>query len=274
MEELYFLLFLAGLLGGFLAGLIGIGGGVIYIFILEMAFVELGIKEAELAQFTIANSIFAVFFASFSANITLIRLKQFYWRQILLVAVGSILSSLLMLHFVVNTSWFSRDKFNVVVIFLLVYMLVKTFIQTNKQQDNVELNDVKKPWYSLGGIAGGTIASLSGLGGGVVMVPIFHSFLRLDIKQAKAISLGVISVTALMMTISNFMEQPNSEISVASQGLIVYPVSLLVSVGVIISAPFGVKFAQKWSSKTISFIYLFFLSAFIIKKVFDFISLS
>ena len=36
MTLLYFLLFLAGLLGGFLAGLIGIGGGVIYVFVLEV----------------------------------------------------------------------------------------------------------------------------------------------------------------------------------------------------------------------------------------------
>ena len=32
---LYIFLLFAGLLGGFLAGLIGIGGGVIYIFVLE-----------------------------------------------------------------------------------------------------------------------------------------------------------------------------------------------------------------------------------------------
>ncbi len=187
---LYFLLFLAGIIGGFLAGLIGIGGGVIYIFILEMAFVQMGILDAELAQFTIANSIFAVFFASSSANITFIKLKQFYWRQILLVAVGSIITSLLMLKFVVNTSWFSREKFNIIVILLLLYMLAKTFFDVKKNIQSKELENIHKPYLTISGIAGGMIASLSGLGGGGVMMPLFTSFLKIDIKKAKAISLG------------------------------------------------------------------------------------
>lgn len=269
---LYFLLFLAGIIGGFLAGLIGIGGGVIYIFILELAFIQMGIMEVELAQFTIANSIFAVFFASSSANITFIKLKQFYWRQILLVAIGSIITSLLMLEFVVNTSWFSKDKFNVIIILLLLYMLVKTFFEVNQHTQRKELEEVKKPHFILSGIAGGMIASLSGLGGGVVMMPLFTSFLKLDIKKAKGISLGVISITALMMTLFNFFESHQSHVNTYSQGFIIFPVSLLVALGVIISAPLGVKFSQKWSSKTISWIYMFFLSLFIIKKIIDFLS--
>lgn len=264
---LYIFLLLAGLLGGFLAGLIGIGGGVIYIFVLEIIFMEMGILPQEIPQFTISNSIFAVFFASFSANISLIRLKQFYWKTILLVGIGSITISLFMLAFIVNTSWFSKDKFNWIVILILLYMLLKLLFQQRKETIEKELEEVKTRFFIMSGIAGGVISSISGLGGGVVMMPIFTSFLKLNIKKAKAISLGVICLTAFMMTLFNLFEQPISQVSVLSKGLIIFPVSLLLALGVIISAPFGVKFAQKWSSKRISIIYIIFLSLFLLKKI-------
>lgn len=264
---LYIFLLFAGLLGGFLAGLIGIGGGVIYIFVLEIIFIELGILPQEIPQFTIANSIFAVFFASLSANISLIRLKQFYWKTILLVGVGSIITSLFLLAFVVNTSWFSKDKFNWIVILILLYMLLKLLFQQRKETIEKELKEVKPSSFILSGIAGGMISSISGLGGGVVMMPIFTSFLKLNIKKAKAISLGVICLTAFMMTLFNFTQIPISKIPVFSKGIIIFPISLLLALGVIISAPLGVKFAQKWSSKRISIIYIIFLSLFLLKKI-------
>lgn len=263
---LYLALFVVGLLGGFLSGLIGIGGGVIYVFILEIVFIEMGILPQEIPQFTIANSMFAIFFTSLSANITLIKIKQFYLKTVLLIASGSIVTSLLVLEFVVNTSWFSKEKFNYILIVLLFYMLIRIFLEKQEIGFEKEIEQIKKPFWVISGMAAGCIASLSGLGGGIVMMPIFTSFLKLNIKKAKSISLGVICITALMITFSNFLEIPKSNVPTFSQGIIIFPVALLLSLG-IISAPLGVKFAQKWSSKTIKIIYIIFLTLFIVKKI-------
>ena len=75
------------------------------------------------------------------------------------------------------------------------------------ERDKKELEEIKKPFFLLAGVGGGMIASLSGLGGGVLMMPIFTSFLKIDIKKAKAVSLGVITLTALIVTIFNLFEQ-------------------------------------------------------------------
>ena len=69
-------------------------------------------------------------------------------------------------------------------IVLLVYMLVKIFFEQKKQEETKELEEIKKPFFLLAGVGGGVIASLSGLGGGVLMMPIFTSFLKIDIKKA------------------------------------------------------------------------------------------
>ena len=53
--------------------------------------------------------------------------------------------------------------------------------------------------FLIGG-AGGLVAALAGVGGGIVMVPAFVYFLGLDQKQAIATSLAVIVPTALVAT--------------------------------------------------------------------------
>jgi uncharacterized membrane protein YfcA len=50
------------------------------------------------------------------------------------------------------------------------------------------------------GGAGGLVAALAGVGGGIIMVPAFVYFLGLDQKQAIATSLAVIVPTAIVAT--------------------------------------------------------------------------
>jgi uncharacterized membrane protein YfcA len=53
------------------------------------------------------------------------------------------------------------------------------------------------------GALSGVIAALCGVGGGIVMVPLFVSFLGLDQKQAVATSLAAIVLTALLASLKN-----------------------------------------------------------------------
>ena len=78
-------LVLAGFAGGVLAGLLGIGGGIIYVVILPYALRDVGVSTEYLAPLTIANSIFGVLFASFATNYLNIRDKDFYLRESLWV---------------------------------------------------------------------------------------------------------------------------------------------------------------------------------------------
>lgn len=56
---------------------------------------------------------------------------------------------------------------------------------------------------ALCGIAAGLLAGLCGVGGGIVLVPAFVFFLRMDQKTAVATSLAVIIVTSLVGTVRN-----------------------------------------------------------------------
>jgi uncharacterized protein len=266
----YFFLFIAGFFGGFLAGLLGIGGGIVYITILPVIFAQYGLPDEQLVQFVVANSIFGTLFAALSGNITQLNEKNFFLREVLLVGLTAVISSLATLKFVVHTPWYSEEAFNVIVIFLLLFILFKTL-------KNVKLTrlvqDSKESVFKLllTGVAGGTIAALSGLGGGAIMVPLLNLGLKMDIKKAKSISLGVIFISAFCMTVFNMLEDASflSQEKFPHVGFIIFSIALPLGVGVVIGSPYGVKIGNKLTSKRIAYLFSLFICIVILSKLYD-----
>jgi uncharacterized protein len=266
-------LFISGLLGGFIAGLVGIGGGVIYIFIIPIALHYIGVPVSEIPQYTIANSFFAILFASTSANFMLVKLKLFYRKEVFIISILAIISSLLAREFIVNTPWYSIEVFNIVIILLLSYMLYATLLSAKKVYVT-PLDKLNKWKLSMVGLAGGTTAVLSGLGGGIVMIPILNTLMKIDIKKASSISSGVIMVSAFFVTIFNLIEEPANNFKFYNSGYIIFPIALILSLGVVIASPVGVKVARKLSSASISYIYASFLVIVILKKIIELLKIT
>ena len=268
----FILLFLMGLLGGFLAGLIGVGGGVMYILVLPYVLVNMGYPDSEIVQFTIANSLVGTMFAALSGNVALIIKKEFFWKEVLIVGFFGTVISLLVLQFIVQTDWYQRDKFNVVIILLMSFIVFRT-LKSNRTSDSE--NKEKKSTNGQLGVTGalaGSISALSGLGGGVVIIPILNLRLKQSMRKAKSISLGVIFITSMVMTISNLMTQPTVNIEGQNIGYVVWPLVLVLSFGVVIGSPYGVRIARKLSNRTISYIFVSFLGVVIIDKLIQLLS--
>lgn len=269
----FLFLFLAGLLGGFIAGLVGIGGGVIYIFIIPITLNYIGVPLQEVPQYTIANSIFAIFFASTSANYVLVRLKSFHYKEVFIIGFLGILSSYLTLSYIVNTPFYSIRIFNITIVLLLAYMLYTTLMSAKKVYIT-PLETLKRWKLAAIGLAGGGIASLSGLGGGIVIIPALNSLLKVDIKKASSISSGAIMITAFSITIINLFAEPLYAFDYYNSGYVIFPISLSIVMGVVIASPFGVRVSRKISSSAISYIYSVFLLIVIVRKMFELFILS
>jgi len=258
-------LLLAGIAGGFIAGLIGIGGGIIYVFILPEALLQMGCPTEYLPQAIITNSLAAIFFASMSANIQLWKHKNFYLRPVLLVGLSAVVTSWLTYHFIVISPWYNIRIFNLISIVLMLYMLWLT-LTSAKKQEGVDHTSINARQYLFAGVCGGIIAALSGLGGGIVIIPILNVILNLGIRKASSISSGAICISSLTMSLLAMSTGPDLGVE-WSVGYIMLPLVLLLAVGVIWASPFGVRTAQKISSTQISYIYAFILGVVIIKKV-------
>lgn len=266
---LYILLFIFGLLGGFFAGLIGIGGGVIYIFILPYLLGNFGVEGQEVVQYTLANSIFGTLFAALSGWFALWRKNEVYFRQTLILAFFAVVVSLLLLEFVVHTDFYQIREFNLVVVSLMLFIIYKTLRQSRFKN---QIDDSRKHAFgklALAGGSGGLVAALSGLGGGTIIIPILNIGLKMSMLKAKSISLGVIFVSSFALTVMNLLSTPTEQGVTYHTGYIIWPLALIMSLGVIIGSPLGVHVARKLNAQIITRIFIVFVVLVIIDKLYQ-----
>lgn len=252
-----------------MAGLIGIGGGLVYVFVLSEVFLLNEVPKESLPKVIIANSFFAIVFASFSSVISHFKNKEFYPKPIFTIFLGALIPSIIIQTLFVNKNKYDLKWFTVLFIILVFYLLLKTIFASNKNEGALDVSDIHYSKYLLTGALTGVVASLTGLGGGIVMMPILFSYYKLDYFKAKSISLGVIFCVAFTTTIINFFAE---SISVDGfLGLVHLPFGLVLAIAVFLSAPLGVKAAKKIGSKKVTLIYVIFLILFIVRKVWQLI---
>ncbi len=263
---IYFLLILGGLLGGFLAGLFGVGGGIIYVLVLPYALKEFGISGPELAHFTIANSLLATIFTAISALLRHSRNKNIFPRQSLILGISGGLTALLITIFVVEAPFFSMEVFNWVLLALLGYMLADLLIGSRKKESVGEFEERLAGYLPIG-FVGGFVSALSGLGGGIAVIPLVLKFQRSNIKEVASISMGFIATSALIVSLYNGMSKVNTESISGSFGFLVFPVTLTLVLGVVVGAQFGVLANKRLPEARIRYGFMVLLFLLIIWKL-------
>ena len=103
---------------------------------------------------------------------------------------------------------------------------------------------------TLTGLVAGGLSGLLGVGGGIVMVPLFRRWLGLPMKNAVATSLICVGCFAIPGTITHTIE-----------GGIDWRFAIWLTIGVVVGAPFGSKMALKMSDKKLQHVFGLFLAA-------------
>src|SRR6478736_916585 len=181
----YILLFALDSLGAFLAGLLGVGGGIIYIPILDYFLTKLGLTNDTLVKGILANSLFTIIFSGSVASYKQYRMKNFFPREILFTALPGVVSAVIMTYFIRTGTWYSKQAFNYVFVSMLLVIILRMFLAKSKSSESQE--GIVTPYqYSFTGLITGMVTALSGLGGGIVMTPIFTDGLKLSIKKSSS----------------------------------------------------------------------------------------
>ena len=116
-----------------------------------------------------------------------------------------------------------------------------------------EVATIKKSQNTLAvltGVFAGGLSGLLGLGGGIIMVPLFRRWLRLPIKNAVATSLICVGCFAVPGTITHALENG-----------IDWRFASWLTLGVVAGAPFGSKMTLKMSDKKLQRVFGLFLAA-------------
>ncbi len=263
--EILLLIFI-GLGGGILGGFLGVGGGIIFVPTIYAFYAGLTMQPSDFVNFVIANSLFLTFLNALTATSRQYRSGNIYLKESLVMGIAGIASALLFTILISFTTWYTKEKFSLFFTLLqipLIYRMyfnkkIKTQIPYNEQLDN------KKG--ILTGLFSGSISALSGLGGGIVTIPLLVGWLQQSVKKASSISQVVIVLNSLG-TLVFYMLRPTPEgfDMPFTIGLVSFPVVIPLGIGVILGSGYGVKLSHKVDPKWVKIVFLLLIIAVLIK---------
>lgn len=259
---------LFGAIGAFISGLLGVGGGIIFIPILDYYLQKAGIFGTELVKFTLANSFFVILFAGMIISLKQYRSDNFFLKPVIYTAIPGVVTSYIMTRLILEGNWYQQNQFKTVFLLMLIPMTIRMFMR----KDHIIVSHKAMPaWpiFSITGFFTGIITSLSGLGGGILMVPVFSDLLKLPIKTATSISTGVIPIFTLVLIIP-YMNAHAAIINPYQCGYIVFSLVAPLILSVIIISPLGVKTAHQMKSNHLRIIFASVASIIILKEIYTF----
>ncbi len=260
-----FILVLSGIVGGFIAGLLGLGGGIFYILILPIAMSWYGVPQDSSSAFIIANSLFGIAFASASSLVSDFNKFTLHWKESLYLGIPAVVLSLLTIRFIVQSNWYSIEIFNAFVILLMIFILIQMQIKRKVSSQDKKLS------FSQGAIGGGSagiISALSGLGGGIIIIPLLQIGFQQSRRKAKVISLVVIFLSSSFMTVQNLFSSAIAIETIQYQwGYIIPNIAIPLTIGVFIGSPLGVLLSAKMKDYYLNWFFSLFVLIVLIEKL-------
>ncbi|MBT9312381.1 sulfite exporter TauE/SafE family protein [Leptothoe kymatousa] len=225
---------MGGLTSGILAGLLGIGGGVLMVPLL--LFFGIDVDQAT------ATSLLAILVTATTGSIQNWRMGHLQPKQILLLAIpaiclvvaGTEVGSRLADH------WRSAAFGSLLLSNIYLVSLKKSIGNTQDPKTNSPLLAATPARLVTGGISG-FMAGLFGVGGGVIMVPLQVLLMNINLKKAVRNSLGVIALTSAVACIHNGLK-----------GDIVYGAGLSLGLGGLIGVQISTRFLPKLPENFVS----------------------
>jgi uncharacterized membrane protein YfcA len=258
------MLMLCGSISGFLAGLLGIGGGMILVPFMIVVFNHLGFGQNVIVHMAIATGMATILFTTTSAIWAHHKHNSIDWKLVAALSPGLVIGSLVggsEIFEAINTSWLS--------LFFAIF-IVYTSIQMIINKKPTAGRELPGPLglFSFGAFTG-VIASLVGAGGAFITVP-FMLWCNVKPHTAMASSSGLGFPIAAAATIGYmYGSWGNPNLPAGSLGFVYIPAVLCIVAVSIFTAPLGAKMARKLNVaqlKRIFGVMLFMLAAFMFNE--------
>ena len=251
IEILVFLL--VGIFAGTLAGMFGIGGGVIIVPALIATFIYLGFDQVITTHLAIGTSLASIFFTGIASAYSHNQKKGVIWKTFyplsVGIAMGAILGALIASSISGNNL---RYLIGVFLLIIAIQLILSFEIKDSKKQSNFSLS-------ILSGSGIGMASSIIGIGGGSFTVPYLRYFgyeMKLCIGTAAACGVPIALFGSLGYLYTGWGLE---NIPSMSLGYIYLPAVIGISATSIFSAKIGVAIAHSLSDLVLKILFSLFL---------------
>lgn len=227
-----------GAIAGVLAGLLGVGGGLVIVPMLVYCFTRQGLPEEHIMHIALGTSLASIIFTSVSSFIAHHRKGAVNWTVVKRISLGIVIGTFSGTWLAAGLSTgFLKGFF---VIFL--YYVASQMILGKKPSPSRELPGSAGIFAAGGAI--GVVSSLVGIGGGSLSVP-FMIWCNLPVHTAIGTSAAIgfpIAVAGSIGYLVNGMQA--TSLPPLSLGFLYLPALLGIVLASVITAPLGVKLAH------------------------------
>ncbi len=248
-------LFGLGLAIGYLAGLLGIGGGMLMVPFMVFVLSSQGVGEAVLVKVAVATSLATICFTSLSSVWAHHRKGAVLWSVALVLAPGILIGSLAGANLAVALPAKALTVF---------FALFVTFSATQ-----MLLNKKPKPGRTLPGAIGmfgvgsviGVLSSMVGAGGAFVSVP-FMTWCNVSIHKAVATSAALGFPIALAGSLGYVLAgMGRADLPAGALGYVYIPGLVSIALGSMLTAPWGARTAHRMDIGPLKKVFALFLYA-------------
>jgi uncharacterized protein len=236
------LMLLLGAITGILAGLLGIGGGMVMVPFMSALIVQQGLPANSATKVAIATSLATILFTSLSSVWAHHKRGAVQWGVVKALAPGIVIGGLIAAQFaaLAKDSWMSI--FFAIFVGYMAMQMLRTKKPTAALVSDTPALPSPAKLTGVGALIGG-LSSLVGAGGGFMTVP-FLVGKGIKMPQAVATSAACGFPIALAGTIGYVISGWHLNIAPNAIGFIYLPALLIVSLASMATAPFGAKMAS------------------------------
>lgn len=202
-----FLLLGTGLVAGYVAGLVGVGGGFLFAPVLLFYYESIGLPAAVIPLLTVGTSLLCTLFAAVASGWFQYRRDAVDLQVMAVVGLCSAVAVFVMTRYVTTQPWYTKTVFQLVFAGMLLLVVVRMLLPGSSSGDTPGVKaapETKARWPLMAGIGsvGGVVSAAVGVGGGVVLVPAYNEVLRVPMHRAVGTSSATIVLISLIGVIN------------------------------------------------------------------------
>lgn len=264
MLDIFFICFAFGCFSGILAGLFGVGGGLVLVPFFLIIFESQGIPQIYLMLIAIATSLATIIVTSVVATRAHHQLHAVIWQNVFNLSYGLVLGGMMGASIAnMISSDYLRFIFALYMFYVAVHMARKKTLKTQSQPISAKI-------LKVAGVIIGFVSSILGIGGGTLTVP-FLVRREMKMGHAVAISSACGFPIAVMGSVTYiFLGWGKAGLPDGTLGYIYLPAFAGIVISSVFFAPIGAKLANHLPTQQLKYYFSILLLIVSMKLFWEF----